>query len=236
LFLEEGHVCNLPVYEAAYDAFAVDPAVIAGESITYDTLFVTDGDTEHIEVVSQVENTPWASRLPHATPVDFVQQTPYSVETGWSVPSYQIHTVAPQTSAFTASSTLVVPHENPPSFVVDSVEPIGEHFYRTHFHISEILRVQKSYTDYDRSYTVYDIPSVSCMSAIPPFIGTRAFSGSVNDGFGGALLIVQSQLLVDDDTGFHACQAMSAGAITCIDTDATLFCADAPLSLSAGRL
>jgi hypothetical protein len=208
-FFPPGHECDLAAYELAYDSFAVDPAAITADSVDYGSLDAIEGDLDNIADVSQAENTPWATRVVPATGIGYVLPTQYSPGTNLSVPGYAIHTVAPQTAAFTPSQTLVLKHENPPSFAIES-----GHLDAAHFHIFEVISAHRTSSSYDRSYA-------QCLVHVrhSSFVGTRALSGSINEGSGGALLVVQSQLLIDDDSSFHACQAMCGGALTCLDSD-----------------
>jgi hypothetical protein len=100
-FFRDGHTCDVAEYEAAYAEYAGTVVPIV-ESIVY-----TPARTSAVGGVPEQSalpaNTPWATRIPIATPAGYVAPTFYTPHTSLPAQDYSLHSPATPSDAFVAT-------------------------------------------------------------------------------------------------------------------------------------
>jgi hypothetical protein len=108
----DGHVCDIPEYEAAWDSYSF---TFLKESVPYTPPGYTgSGSGDPGDNASAMEDTPWATRVPPATPMNDVAPTFYTPHVALPITNYSIrvHTltgsfVAVWTSGLVDSNVIV---------------------------------------------------------------------------------------------------------------------------------
>jgi hypothetical protein len=225
-FFPPGHECSVEEYMEL--AYSVPANVLASVTIAYTdpipfvTTFDTEGDT------SAVEQTAYATRVPVATPLGQSPGTAFAVPTSLVLPHYSIHEAASGSAVFAATEGFPgnVPFTAPagmPGFVgFPTPEATGgrPHFYYPHFKIFDVIG--STWTSKDPADRVYQCSIVHIIGCA--FRRLAATGGPGDMGFGGALLVSGSQLLLmTGESGvrneFDHCRANAGGAIAALSSD-----------------
>jgi hypothetical protein len=99
-FLSAGHLCTIGFYADAYTLHQGAQTLDKAASLTYELGSQAEGEGEGTADASQPDNTPWATRVPPATPVDYVKPTPYTPHTSLPLSPYTLHSPATGTAVF----------------------------------------------------------------------------------------------------------------------------------------
>jgi hypothetical protein len=125
-FLSAGHLCTTDSYADAYVSHMGTATLGTAASLTYGPTRTprTAGESEgeDVEDVSQPDNTPWATRVPPATPIDYVKPTSYSPHTSLPLSHYTLHSPGTGTPEFVPTHYL-----HPTSTLSYSVEALQTH-------------------------------------------------------------------------------------------------------------